>query len=154
MSYIFVYAADAVDSRLEFPAPDLPPNAVDQKDAFAYTLLLNKPFPQLTTFTMSMYLKPASVKESRHHRQCIFSYKYKYRGEATLTVYGCSECGTTLPAAMSAAGVGQLLQVNMSDRIAEVAMPIIRYTGMRRTRLGEPSVISCTRTAAAGSHYE
>jgi len=65
--------ADAVDSRLEFVSPQFPDPKSNQKPAFAYTLLLNKPFPQLSEFTMSMFLNP--VPGSQATRQCVFSYK-------------------------------------------------------------------------------
>ena len=74
--YSFIYLlADAVDSRLEFPASR---EGSDEKRPFAYALLLNKPFPLLHNFTMSLYMNLA-VKYWQY-RQCVFSYKYKYKG--------------------------------------------------------------------------
>lgn len=74
----FLFAADAVDSRLEFPEPI----KVGNETEFAYTLLLGKPFPALGRFTMSVFLKPDSVER----RQAVFSYKYISQGKHTVVL--------------------------------------------------------------------
>lgn len=80
--YYTLFVAEAVDSRLEFPAPEVrhaANHSEHQQTTFAYTLLLSKPFPLFEELTLSLYLNPEVKRVTQ--RQCLLSYKYHVKGE-------------------------------------------------------------------------